>query len=98
MKLDVVNLSGKKAGSIDVSDAIFGLEPRGDILQRMVRYQLAKRQASMHKTLNAPQGSRTGAKFGRQKGGGRARHGDRNAPIFIGWRQCLRPGRAQECP
>ena len=84
MKQDVLKLDGSKAGQIELADAIFGLEPRADILQRMVRYQLAKRQAGTHKTKGRSEIARTGKKFGRQKGGGGARHGSRRAPIFIG--------------
>lgn len=72
MKLDVISLDGKKAGSIDLEDTIFGLDPRTDILQRMVRYQLAKRQAGTHKVKTRSEIARTGAKMFRQKGTGRA--------------------------
>lgn len=84
MELQVSTLEGKKAGSVTLADELFGLEPRDDILQRMVRYQLAKRQAGTHKALTRAEVNRTGAKFGRQKGGGRARHGSRRANIFVG--------------
>ncbi len=84
MDLKVKTLDGKSAGSISISDEVFGLEPRADILQRVVRWQLAKRQAGTHKTKGRSEISRTGAKFGRQKGGGGARHGSRRAPIFVG--------------
>lgn len=84
MDLKVTTLDGKSAGSISISDEVFGLEPRADILQRVVRWQLAKRQAGTHKTKGRSEISRTGAKFGRQKGGGGARHGSRRAPIFVG--------------
>jgi len=84
MKLDVTTLSAKKAGTVELSDDIFGLEPRKDILHRMVRYQLAKRQAGTHKTKLRSEISRTGAKWGKQKGGGTARHGSKRANIFIG--------------
>lgn len=91
MKLAVITLDGKSNGDIDLNDDIFGLEPRRDILQRMVRYQLAKRQAGTHKTKSRSEISRTGKKFGRQKGGGGARHGSRRAPIFIGGGQAHGP-------
>lgn len=91
MKLDVISLAGKKAGSIDLDDAIYGLEPRADILHRMVRYQLAKRQAGTHKVKNRAEISRTGKKFGRQKGGGGARHGSRRAGIFVGGGRAFGP-------
>jgi large subunit ribosomal protein L4 len=84
MKLDILSLAGKKSGSIDLDDGIYGLEPRADLLQRMVRYQLAKRQAGTHKVKSRSEIARTGKKFGRQKGGGGARHGSRRAGIFIG--------------
>lgn len=85
MKHAVVNLDSKKAGDIELDDAIFGIsEIRPDILQRMVRYQLAKRQAGTHSTLSRSNVSVTTKKFGRQKGSGGARHGSRNAPIFVG--------------
>jgi large subunit ribosomal protein L4 len=91
MELQVSTLEGKKAGAVTVSDEVFGLEPREDLLQRMVRYQLAKRQAGTHKVKQRSEIARTGAKFGRQKGGGRARHGSRRAPIFIGGGQAHGP-------
>src|SRR5690349_4568622 len=85
MKLPVVKLDSKKAGDIEVSDAIFGIsEIRSDILQRMVRYQLSKRQAGTHSTQNRDDVSVTTKKLYRQKGTGGARHGSRNAPIFVG--------------
>jgi len=84
MKTDVIKLDAAKAGSIELSDAIFGLEPRADILHRMVRYQLAKRQAGTHKVKTRSETSYSRKKIYRQKGTGGARHGDRNAPIFRG--------------
>jgi large subunit ribosomal protein L4 len=85
MKLPVVKLDAKKAGDIEVSDAVFGItEIRSDILQRMVRYQLSKRQAGTHSTQNRDDVSVTTKKLYRQKGTGGARHGSRNAPIFVG--------------
>lgn len=85
MKLDVLNLDAKKSGSVELNDAVFGIEEvRPDILQRMVRYQLAKRQAGTHKTQTRSEVNKTKTRFGRQKGGGGARHGSRNAPIFVG--------------
>ena len=82
MKTDVTNLDAKKAGSIDLSDDVFGLEPRADILQRVVRWQLAKRQAGTHKTLSRGETSYSTKKIYRQKGTGGARHGDRGVTIF----------------
>ena len=84
MKADVTTLDSKANGSVDLNEAVFGITPRADILQRMVTYQLAARQAGTHKTK--PRGEITGTtkKFGRQKGGGGARHGNRKANIFVG--------------
>ena len=82
MKADVIKLDAKKAGSIDLSDEIFGLEPRADILQRVVRYQLAKRQQGTHKVKTRSETSYSTKKIYLQKGTGGARHGSRNAPIF----------------
>jgi large subunit ribosomal protein L4 len=84
MKADVLSIGNKKAGSIDLDDAIFGLEPRADILHRCVVYQLAKRQQGTHKSKPRNEVKATGKKWGRQKGGGTARHGNRAAPQFRG--------------
>jgi large subunit ribosomal protein L4 len=85
MKIDVVKLDAGKAGSVDLDDAIFGIEEvRADILQRAVKWQLSRRQAGTHKTKERSEISRTKKKFGRQKGSGGARHGARSAPIFVG--------------
>ena len=85
MKLDVQTLDAKKAGSVDLDDAIFGIkEIRADILQRMVKYQLAKRRAGTHKTQSRGEVSVTHSKLYKQKGTGGARHGSKNAPIFRG--------------
>lgn len=84
MKIDVLNLDNAKAGSVDLDDGVFGLEPRKDILHRMVTYQLAKRQQGTHKTKERSEVSGTTKKFGRQKGSGGARHGNRKAPLFRG--------------
>ena len=84
MKTDVIKLDAAKAGSIELSDDIFGLEPRTDILHRVVRYQLAKRQAGTHKVKTRSETSYTTKRIYRQKGTGGARHGSRNAPIFRG--------------
>jgi large subunit ribosomal protein L4 len=84
MKLDVLNLDGAKAGSIELDDAIFAVTPRKDIIQRVVKWQLAKRRAGTHDTQNRGEVSRSHSKFGKQKGSGGARHGSRNAPIFRG--------------
>lgn len=85
MKLDIQTLDAKKSGSIDLDDAIFGIsEIRADILQRMVKYQLAKRRAGTHKTQSRGEVSRSHSKIYKQKGTGQARHGAANAPIFRG--------------
>jgi large subunit ribosomal protein L4 len=82
MKLDVISLDASPAGSIELDDAIFGLEPRADILHRMVRWQLAKRQAGTHSVLGKSDVSYSTKKIYRQKGTGGARHGSRKAPTF----------------
>lgn len=84
MKADVTTLGAKASGSVDLDEAVFGIEARADILQRMVTYQLAKRQAGTHKTKQRSEVAGTTKKFGRQKGGGGARHGNRKSNIFIG--------------
>ena len=82
MKLDVIKLDGKKAGSIDLDEALFGLEPRADILHRVVRWQRAKAQAGTHSVLGKSDVSYSTKKIYRQKGTGGARHGSRKAPTF----------------
>ena len=82
MKLDVIKLDAGKAGSIDLSDDIFGLEPRADILHRVVRWQRAKAQAGTHSVLGKSDVSYSTKKIYRQKGTGGARHGSKKAPIF----------------
>ncbi len=82
MKLDVIKLDASSAGDIELDDAIFGLEPRADILHRVVRWQLARRQAGTHSTLGRSEVSYSTKKIYRQKGTGGARHGSRKAPIF----------------
>lgn len=84
MKLDVQTLAGKKSGSVDLDKAIFGQEPRKDILHRMVRYQLAKRQAGTHQVQERGDVSKTTKRIGRQKGGGTARHGNGSVSQFRG--------------
>jgi len=84
MKLDVQTLAGKKSGSVDLDDAVFGNEPRKDILHRMVRYQLAKRQAGTHQVQERGDVSKTTKRIGRQKGGGTARHGNGSVSQFRG--------------
>ncbi len=82
MKLEVIDLDAAGAGEAELSDEIFGLEPRADILHRVVRWQLAKRQAGTHKVKGRSEVSYSTRKIVRQKGSGGARHGDRGAPIF----------------
>ena len=84
MKLDVQTLAGKKSGSVDLDDAVFANEPRKDILHRMVRYQLAKRQAGTHQVQERGDVSKTTKRIGRQKGGGTARHGNGSVSQFRG--------------
>ena len=85
MKLDVIKLDGSKGGSIELSDAVFGIEEiRGDILQRVVTWQLAKRRAGTHKIQVRNEVSLTGKKMYKQKGSGGARHGSRRAAQFVG--------------
>ncbi len=84
MKLKVQTLEAKAKGDIELSDDVFGLEPRADILHRVVNWQREKKRATARPTRERSDIARTGKKFGRQKGGGTARHGDRRAPIFIG--------------
>jgi large subunit ribosomal protein L4 len=85
MKIDVITLDGAQSGSVDLPDDIFGIEEiRGDILQRCVTWQLAKRRAGTHKIQVRNEVSRTGKKMYRQKGTGGARHGSRRAAQFVG--------------
>jgi len=84
MKLDVIKLDGKKSGSVDLGDEIFGLEPRVDILHRVVRWQRNNAQAGTHKVKTRSEVSYSTKKIYRQKGTGGARHGARSAPIFRG--------------
>ena len=91
MKLDVTTLDGASAGSVELADEIFGLEPRADILQRCVRWQLAKRQAGTHKTLGRSEINRTTKKLYKQKGTGNARHGAASAPQFRGGGKAFGP-------
>ena len=84
MKVKVQTLDAKAGGDIQLDKAVFGVEPRADILHRVVTWQLLNRRAPARPTRERSDVARTGKKFGRQKGGGTARHGDRAAPIFIG--------------
>ncbi|MBP0483474.1 50S ribosomal protein L4 [Sagittula salina] len=82
MKLDVINLDGGSAGEVELDEALFGLEPRADILHRVVRWQRNKAQAGTHKVKSRSEVSYSTKKIYRQKGTGGARHGSRKAPIF----------------
>jgi large subunit ribosomal protein L4 len=84
MKVKVQTLDSKSNGDIDLNDEIFGVEPRADILHRVVTWQLEKRRGTARAARERSDVARTGKKFGKQKGGGTARHGDRRTPIFIG--------------
>lgn len=84
MKFDVTTLEGKKGGSVDLDDTVFGQEPRKDILHRMVRYQLAKRRSGTHQVQERGDVSKTTKRIGRQKGGGTARHGNGSVSQFRG--------------
>jgi large subunit ribosomal protein L4 len=84
MKLTITNLDGGEAGSVELSDTIFGLEPRPDLVQRYIVWQLAKRRAGTHKVKNRAEINRTGKKIYRQKGTGGARHGSARANLFRG--------------
>ena len=91
MELQVTTLDGKASGSVTLDDGIFGLEPRADILHRMVRYQQLKAMSGTHDVKNRSEGVRTGKKFVKQKGSGGARHGDRKAPQFRGGGRAFGP-------
>lgn len=91
MELEVKSLDGSKAGSVTVSDAIFGLDPRTDLIHRVIRWQLAKRQAGTHKALGRAEVTGTTKKFVKQKGSGGARHGNRKAPQFRGGGKAFGP-------
>ncbi len=91
MELAIKTLDGKDAGKITLSDAVFGLEPRTDILHRMVRWQLAKRQQGTHDVKNRSEINRTTKKMYKQKGTGGARHGAMSAPQFRGGGRAFGP-------
>ena len=82
--LDGSKSAGAKAGDIELNDAVFGVKPRADILHLVVTWQLEKRRGTARGTRERSDVARTGKKFGKQKGGGTARHGNRRAPIFVG--------------
>jgi large subunit ribosomal protein L4 len=91
MKVDVTSISGSAAGSLELNEAIFGLEPRQDLIARMLRWQLAKRQAGTHATLGRADIHRTGKKMYKQKGTGGARHGSARVPQFRGGGRAMGP-------
>jgi large subunit ribosomal protein L4 len=91
MKTKVLNLDNKSAGDVELSDAIFGLEPRADLIQRVVVWQLAKRRSGQHKVLTRAEVNRTKKKMYKQKGTGQARHGARSAPLFVGGAKAMGP-------
>jgi large subunit ribosomal protein L4 len=91
MELKVTTLEGKESGSVQLADAIFGLEPRKDIIQRCVQWQLNKRQAGTHKTKGRAEIWRTGKKMYKQKGTGGARHGSARVPQFRGGGRAFGP-------
>ncbi len=91
MKFDITSLDGKSAGSIELNDEIFGLEPREDLIARMIRYQLAKRRAGTHAVKNRAEIARTGKKMYKQKGTGGARHGSARVPQFRGGGRAFGP-------
>ena len=91
MDINVTTLDGKASGKVSVSDAIFGLEPRADLIQRMVRYQLAKRRAGTHDVKNRAEITATGKKMYAQKGTGNARHSTPKAPQFRGGGRAFGP-------
>ena len=91
MELKITPLEGKEAGSVQLPDAVFGLEPRADIVQRCVNWQLAKRQRGTHKTKMRGEINRTTKKMHAQKGTGGARHGAQSAPQFRGGGRAFGP-------
>jgi 50S ribosomal protein L4, bacterial/organelle len=91
MKTQVLNLDNKANGEIELNDSIYGLEPRPDLIQRVVVWQLAKRRSGQHKILTRGEVDRSKHKLGNQKGGGGARHGQRSAPLFVGGAKAMGP-------
>jgi large subunit ribosomal protein L4 len=91
MKANVQTIDAKKAGSVELADHIFGLEPRVDIIHRVIQWQLNKRQQGTHQAKSRGEINRTTKKFGNQKGGGTARHGSRKAGIFVGGGKAFGP-------
>jgi large subunit ribosomal protein L4 len=91
MKYDMTSIDGASAGSLELDETVFGLEPRGDIIARMVRWQLAKRRSGDHATLGRADIHRTGKKMYKQKGTGGARHGSARVPQFRGGGRAMGP-------
>jgi large subunit ribosomal protein L4 len=91
MKAKVLTLDAGDAGEIELNDDIFGLEPRADLMHRVVVWQLAKRRAGTHKTKTRGEINRTTKKVYRQKGTGSARHGARSAPLYVGGGKAMAP-------
>jgi large subunit ribosomal protein L4 len=91
VKTKVLNLDAKATGEIELNDSIYGLEPRQDLIQRVVVWQLAKRRAGTHKVLTRGEINRTKKKLYKQKGTGQARHGARSAPLFVGGAKAMGP-------
>ena len=91
MDMSITTLDGKASGKVAVSDAVFGLEPREDLIHRMVRYQLAKRRAGTHDVKNRSEISATTKKMYKQKGTGSARHSTKKAPQFRGGGRAFGP-------
>jgi large subunit ribosomal protein L4 len=91
VKTKVLNLDNKASGEVELKDDIFGLEPRADLIQRVVVWQLAKRRSGQHKVLTRAEVNRTKKKMYKQKGTGQARHGARSAPLFVGGAKAMGP-------
>ena len=91
MKVDVTTLAAGKAGTVELSDTIFGLDPRADLLHRMVNYQLARRRAGTHKIKTRGEIRGSTKKIYRQKGTGGARHGNRKVAQFRGGAKAFGP-------
>src|ERR1700761_8939091 len=91
MKTKILNLDNKSAGDVELSDDIFGLEPRQDLIQRVGVWQVAKRRSGQHKVLTRAEVDRTKKKMYKQKGTGQSRHGARSAPLFVGGAKAMGP-------
>lgn len=91
MKTKLLSLDNKTLGEVELKDDIFGLEPRVDLIQRVIVWQLAKRRSGQHKVLTRAEVNRTKRKLYKQKGTGQARHGARSAPLFVGGAKAMGP-------